>query len=86
MIAYASRSLKPTEENYAPARLEALGVVWAVYHFRHYLAGRRFTLYTDPVALQYIFNNPNSSPKLIRWAASLMEYDYQVHYRKGVDN
>lgn len=63
VIAYASRSLKPTEGNYAPTRLEFLGVVWAVHHFRHYLAGRRFTLYTDPVALQYIFN-PNPAPSL----------------------
>ena len=36
-IAYASRTLQQHERNYAPTELEALGVVWAVRHFRQYL-------------------------------------------------
>lgn len=59
VIAHASRSLKSTEENYAPTHLEALGIVWAVNHFRHYLASRHFKLFTDHAGLQYILTIQN---------------------------
>ena len=38
-VAYASRTLQPHEQNYGATELEALGVVWAAKHFRHYLYG-----------------------------------------------
>ena len=41
-IAFASRTLHPhRSRNYAISELEALGVVWAVRHFRHYLYGHQ---------------------------------------------
>ncbi|KAG1450745.1 hypothetical protein G6F57_016335 [Rhizopus arrhizus] len=86
IIGYASRTVRGPEVRYPPTHLEALGVIWAVQHFRHYLAGRRFVLYTDHSALQYIFNNPKPAPKLARWAAAMMEYDFDTRYRRGEDN
>ncbi|CDH61177.1 hypothetical protein RO3G_04811 [Lichtheimia corymbifera JMRC:FSU:9682] len=44
VIAYASRSLRDSEERYAATHLEALAVVWAVEYLRHYLSGRQFVL------------------------------------------
>jgi len=38
-VAYASRSLTPTERRYSQIEREALGCVWAVEHFRTYLWG-----------------------------------------------
>ena len=58
VVAYASRTLRGAEEKYAAPHIEALAVVWAVNHFRHFLMGRRFILHTDHAALTYIFNNP----------------------------
>lgn len=46
-IAFASRTLQAHERNYGISELEALGVVWAVKHFRHYLYGHPCTVYTD---------------------------------------
>ena len=38
-VVYASRTLQPYEQNYGATELEALVVVWAAKHFRHYLYG-----------------------------------------------
>lgn len=86
VISYASRSLRGAETHYAITHLEALAVVWGVQHYRHFLLGRKFVLITDHSALRYIFQPVKSTPKLSRWAACLMEYDYILRYRPGSAN
>ena len=51
-VAYASRSLSKTEQNYGITELEALGVVWAAKHFRAYLYGHKCIVYTDHAPLR----------------------------------
>ncbi|KAG1137800.1 hypothetical protein G6F37_011298 [Rhizopus arrhizus] len=53
---------------------------------RHYLMGRYFKLRTDNAALTYIMSPKKPSPKLSRWAACLMEYDYDILHLPGVQN
>lgn len=86
MVAYASRNVRGAEANYAPTHLEALGVVWAINKFRHFLAGRHFLLRTDHAALKYIFNNDKPSAKVQRWAAALFEYDFETQHQPGKQN
>ena len=80
-IAYASRSLQPHEKNYGISELEALGVVWAVRHFRHFLYGHRCDVYTDHEALKSLINTPHPSGKLARWGLALQEFNLEIHYR-----
>lgn len=86
VIAYASRTLRGAETRYATTHLEALAVVAGMNQFRHYLRGRKFVLYTDHSALTYILNNPSPSPKISRWSAATMEYDFVTKHRRGKDN
>ena len=46
-IAYASRTLQPSERNYAQIEREALSLVFGIQKFHQYIYGRRFTLITD---------------------------------------
>ena len=85
-IAYASRTLQKHEQNYGVTELEALGVVWAVKHFRHYLYGSRCDLFTDHQALKSLLNTPHPSGKLARWGLALQEMDLHIHYRPGKTN
>jgi hypothetical protein len=47
VIAYASWSNNKVESNYFSYKWECLAVVWVVIHFRPYIYGTNFTLYTD---------------------------------------
>ena len=85
-ITYASRSLQQHEKNYGVTELEALGVVWAVKHFRHYLYGQRCDVCTDHEALKSLLNTPHPSGKLARRGLALQEVNLHVHYRPGQKN
>ena len=59
VIAYASRKLKPHEDQYPTHDLELVVVMLALKLWRHYLVGRNFTLKIDRQSLQYIFTQRN---------------------------
>ena len=65
-VAYASRTLQPHEQNYGATELEALGVVWAAKHFRHYLYGHKCVIFTDHEVLNSLLNTPHPYGKLAR--------------------
>jgi len=85
-IAYASRTLQRHERNYGVTELEALGVVWAVKHFRPYLYGHKCRVVTDHEALKSLLNTPHPSGKLARWGLAIQELDLQIQYRPGKKN
>ena len=85
-IAFYSRKLTPTESRYAATELETLAIIEAVKHFDIYLRGTRFQVETDHRALEFIKTMKRGSPKLMRWAALLQEYDCSITYRPGENN
>ena len=85
-IAYFSRKLKDTEKSYTTTELEALAIHDSIKYFSAYLWGTNFDIYTDHKALQFIFKNKNSIPRVARWSMLLEEYDYNIHYKKGKEN
>jgi hypothetical protein len=57
VIAYASRALRPHEQNYPTHDLELTAVVHALKIWRHYLMGAHCNIYTDHKSLNYIFTH-----------------------------
>ncbi len=83
-IAYASRT--KAESRYGIMELEALGVVWALRHFRAYIYGSRTVVFTDHVPLRAMLMAKHPSGKLARWAAVIAELDVDIQYRPGRHN
>jgi hypothetical protein len=83
VITYASRSNK-VENNYSSYEGECLTVVWVVIHFRPYLYGTNFTLYTDHQLIKWLMTNDKLIGKLIRWVLILQEYEFKVIHRLGI--
>jgi hypothetical protein len=55
VIAYASKALKPHEQNYPTHDLELAAMVHALKMWRHYLMGTHYNIFTDHKSLKYIF-------------------------------
>ena len=86
VLAFASHRFSKTDSRRGPTEQECMAVLWAIKHFRQYVAGRRFTLVTDCSALTWLFHSRNLDPKLHRWALSLQEYDIDLRWRAGSAN
>lgn len=85
-IAYASRTLSDTEARYSTIERELLAIIWAVKHFRPYLYGRKFLIYTDHRPLIWLRSLKDPSSKLTRWRLRLQDYDYEMIHKDGKQN
>jgi hypothetical protein len=85
-IAFASRTLTKTEQNYSQTDKEALALVWGVKKFHLYLFGRHFTLVTDHEPLTTIFNPKKGIQAMTvarwqRYALFLAGFEYSIEYK-----
>lgn len=85
-IAFASRTLNKSEENYSTIEKELLAVVWACKYFRPYLFGQKFILYTDHKPLTYGLNLKGPNNRLVHWRLALSEFEIDPRYRPGKQN
>ena len=62
--------------------------MWGIEYFHLYLFGAPFTLYMDHKPLELIYANLCSKPpaRIQRWMLRLQQYDFEVVYKKGLDN
>jgi ribonuclease HI len=86
VIAYASRALRPHEQNYPTHDLELAAVVHALKILRHYLMGAHCNIYTDHKSLKYIFTQADLNMRQRRWLELVKDYNLEVHYHPGKAN
>lgn len=85
-ICFISRKLKPAEINYATVEKELLAVVYALFKLRRYVLDRKFTVYTDNMAVKYLFQKKEPNTRLQRWCLALQEYDFEIKHIPGTKN
>ena len=81
-ICFASRALQPAERIWHTQEKEALGILWALQQFRHFVLGADFTVRTDHRSLE--LPKKAKSGRLARWAMQLAEFgDMKIVHRDG---
>ena len=79
VVAYASRQLKPYEQNYPTHALELAVVVFALKIWRLYLYGVKCEIFTDHKSLKYIFTQKELNMRQRRWLELLKDFDLTIY-------
>ena len=66
-VYYTSRKLSRAERNYSTTEREALGIVYSLTKYRHYLLGRKFSFHVDHSALLYLVSKASLTGKIAQW-------------------
>ena len=87
-LAYFSTQLKPAETRYSTYGRELLAVYLAIKHFRCFVEGRAFCVYTDHKPLCYSLSSNSSqlSPREIRHLAFISEFTTDLRHISGSAN
>ena len=84
-IAYASKTLTPTEVNYAQIEKEILAILFECTRFKHYIYGRRTVVESDCKPIEAILKKPlgSASPRVQRLMLQLQQFDINVIHCSG---
>ena len=89
VIAYASRSLRPSEKSmrdYSSTKIELMALKWSVCDkFKDYLLGSKFTVFMDNNLLSYIKSSKLGAVQIC-WLNELTLSDFDIIYRTGKSN
>ena len=87
-IAYFSRKLKPSETKYSTFDRELLAVYLAIKHFRHFVEGREFQVFTDHKPLTYSLSSKSDryTPRQIRHLDYISQFTTNIQHVSGKDN
>ena len=80
VVAYASRQLKPHEQNYSTHDLELAAVVFALKIWRHYLYGEKYRIFTDHKSMKYFLNQKDLNLRQRWWLELFKDYDCIIDY------
>ncbi|CAA0819140.1 Uncharacterized mitochondrial protein AtMg00860, partial [Striga hermonthica] len=87
VVAYASRQLKPHEQNYPTHDLELAAVVHALKIWRHYLYRGKCEIFTYHKSQKYIFTQKELNIRQRRWLELVKDYDCTtISYHIGKAN
>ena len=90
IIAYASRSLRPSEQSmtdFSSMKLETLALKWAVADkWREYLLPTKFVVKTDNNPLTYLMSKKRLTATEQQWVSALAGFNFTIEYKAGKNN
>ena len=85
-IAYFSKALALNTLAKSVYENEVMALVLAMQHWRHYLMGRPFKVYTDHKSLGHILQQRLTTTNQHCWLSKLMGYQFEVIYKPEIEN
>ncbi|KAJ9543643.1 hypothetical protein OSB04_023350 [Centaurea solstitialis] len=85
-IAYFSKALSASNLSKSTYEKELMALVLAIQHWRPYLLGREFTVFTDQKSLRHLLQQRVVSADQQNWVAKLLGYHFNVVYKPGKEN
>ena len=82
-IAFFSRVMSSSQQNYCATRRELLAVIASLQHFRHYLLNVSVILRTDHHSLKWLKTFKKPEGILARWIETLSEFEITIEHRPG---
>ncbi|RDX80775.1 Retrovirus-related Pol polyprotein, partial [Mucuna pruriens] len=63
VIAYASRTMDPSQVNYTTMKKKLLAIVFALEKFRSYLLGSKIIVFSNHATLKFLLKKPNAKSR-----------------------
>ncbi|PWA58030.1 hypothetical protein CTI12_AA406450 [Artemisia annua] len=85
-ISYFSHKLGPRMRVAGTYQKELFAIVEAVYKWRQYLLGRRFTIRTDHKSIKELMQQVIQTPLQQKYVRKLLGFDFDIEYKPGATN
>ena len=87
-ISFFSKKMTSKEKHYSTFDRELLAVYLAIKHFRHFLEGREFHVFTDHKPLTFALNTHSDrhSPHQARQLNYISQFTSNIRHIQGSDN
>ena len=85
-VAFSSTKLNETQRKWSVVEKESFAVLTALRRYNDWIIGSSVTVYVDHNPLTYLTETMPKSPKLIRWALSLQQFNVTFKYYPGHKN
>ena len=82
-VAYFSKVLTTTQQNYSTTEREMLALVEATRKWKSFLFNRRFEAFTDHQPLTGLWRNKDPHGRMARWQMELAQFQFNLKYLKG---
>ncbi|KAJ0816356.1 putative nucleotidyltransferase, Ribonuclease H [Helianthus annuus] len=85
-LSFISKALSNRQQSLSVYEKELLAIIMAVKYWHHYLVTRHFVIKTDHQSLKHLLEQKIVTPLQQKWLSKLLGYDYEICYKKGVEN
>ena len=80
IIAVASRTFNPREQNWPTTERGAYAIKWAILKFDYFLRNRPFVIFTDHRSLTYLDQREFNNAKIRRWQEEISCYKFILDF------